>query len=194
MVRTAFFVALLLGALLASSCDVSRSASHETTTEQGETLGELKRFDRFGIRFKYAASWFVTTRPISAAADPDFRFTVSTVRVRRTRADRGPCTPGIGKQLPPGGALAYLREVLKPRRRAIELRRVPARPWRFPRPTTSGALCGFEPGSKGVWFPFKAKGRVFYLAVSVGPEVTAATQRALYRMLDGMRFDSADPS
>jgi hypothetical protein len=190
MVRTAAVVPLLLAPLLASGCWGSGSASQPTPTEQGQPsrLGELKRFHRYGITFRYPGSWFVTTESISSATEPDYRFTVSTAPVHRTPADVGPCTPGIAKQLPPDGALAYLREVLQPWNRAIHLRRVAPRPGRFPRPTASGSLCGFEKGG-GVWFPFKARGRAFYLAVYIGPKATPATQRALYRTLDGMRFD-----
>lgn len=192
MGRTRSIAGLLLAALLVSGCWGSRSVSRPTTTEQGQRLrlGELKRLHRYGITFDYPAPWSVTTQPISAAAEPDYRFTVSTVPVHRTPADRGPCTPGVAKQLPPDGVLAYLREVLQARNRAISLRQVAPRPRRFPRPTASSAfsVCGF--GRTGVWFPFKDRGRVFYLAVYIGPKATTATRRALYRMLDGMRFDS----
>jgi hypothetical protein len=192
MVRTTSLAGLLLAALLVSGCWGSGSASQPTRTHEsrGLKLAELKRFHRYGITFEYPDSWFVTTRPISAAAEPDYRFTVSTVPVHRTPADRGPCTPGIAKQLPPDGILAYLREVLQARNRAISFPRVAPRPRSFPRPTASSAfsVCGF--GRTGVWFPFKNRGRVFYLAVYIGPKATTATRHALYRMLDGMRFDS----
>jgi hypothetical protein len=190
MVRTLSIAALLLSISLVSGCWGSRSGSHPTTTQRSQQagLGELKRFDRYGITFEYPGSWFVTTQPISAARDPVYRFTVSTVRVRRTPADRGPCTPGIAKQLPPNGVLAYLRERLRRRDVAIELSRMTPRPRSFPLPTASStALCGWA--RRGLWTPFKADGRAFYLGVYVGPKAPAATQRALKRMLDGMRID-----
>ena len=90
MARTRSIAALLLAVLLVSGCWGSRSASHPTTTQESQRakLGKLKQFHRYGITFEYPESWFVTTRPISSASDPAYRFTVSTVPVRRTPADR----------------------------------------------------------------------------------------------------------
>jgi hypothetical protein len=191
MVRIMLIAALLLAVLLVSGCWGSHSASRPTTTHQSQRVApeELKQFHEYGITFEYPGSWFVTTRPISNAANPTYRFTVSTVPVRRTPADQGPCTSGIAKQLPPGGALVYLREALGRRNVAVSLSRMAPRPRRFPLPTASStALCGWP--RRGLWIPFKAKGRAFYLGVYVGPKATAATRRALARMLDGMQLDS----
>lgn len=148
---------------------------------------ELKQFHRYGIAFEYPESWFVTTRPISSAVNPAYRFTVSTVPVRRTRADTGPCTPGIAKQLPPNGVLAYLREVLGPLDRERALPRMPTRPRSFPLPSASStALCGWS--RRGLWIPFRDRGRAFYLGVYVGPKATASTKRALKHLLDRMEI------
>lgn len=148
---------------------------------------KLKQFHRYGIAFEYPESWFVTTRPISSAGNPLYRFAVSTVPVHRTPADRGPCTPGIAKQLPPDGVLAYLREQLGRRYVAISLPRMQTRPRSFPLPTASStALCGWA--RRGLWIPFKAKGRAFYLGVYVGPKATKATRRTLKHLLDGLEI------
>jgi hypothetical protein len=148
-----------------------------------------KQFHRHGIAFEYPESWFVTTRPISNGVNPVYRFTVSTVPVRRTRADQGPCTPGIAKQVPPDGVLAYLREGLGPLDRDRALPRMPTRPRSFPLPNaTSTALCGWS--RRGLWIPFKDGGRAFYLGVYVGRKATASTRRALRHLLDGMEIQA----
>ncbi len=72
---------------------------------------ELERFDRARITFTYPSEWFVTTQPLSRrAVSPVYRFAVSTVKVRHTPEDIGPCLPGIAKQLPRDAVLAFLRE------------------------------------------------------------------------------------
>jgi hypothetical protein len=151
------------------------------------TGNELARFDRYGIAFEYPNGWFVTSRPLSNAGNPVYRFAVSSVRVRRTRADVGPCLPGIKRQLPKDAVLAYLREALGSDR-ARSLRRMRKRPPSFRLPTrTEGFLCGLGLGSR--WIPFKDSGRAFYLGMYVGPRATAQARRALKRLLDGMRID-----
>jgi hypothetical protein len=150
---------------------------------------KLKQFHRHGIAFEYPESWFVTTRPISNGVNPVYRFTVSTVPVHRTRADQGPCTPGIAKQVPSDGVLAYLREGLGPLDRDRALPRMPTRPRSFPLPNaTSTALCGWS--RRGLWIPFKDGGRAFYLGVYVGPKATASTRRALRHLLDRMEIQA----
>jgi hypothetical protein len=191
MVRTGSIAGLLLGALLVSGCWGSGSTSHPTRTQEShrQRLAELERFHRYGISFDYPGSWFFTTRPISTAGNPAYRFTVSTVPVRRTPADQGPCTPGIAKQLPPDGVLAYLREGLGPLDRDPAMPRMPTRPRSFPLPNASSdSLCGWA--FRGLGIPFKTKGRAFYLGVYIGPKATTTARRALKRMLDGMHFDS----
>lgn len=148
---------------------------------------EVGRFNRHGIAFEYPSGWFVTARPLSNAINPVYRFAVSTVRVRRTRADVGPCLPGIKRQLPKDAVLADLREALGSDR-SRSLPRVSQRPRSFPLPTrTDGYLCGLGLGSR--WIPFKDSGRVFYLGVYIGPRATAQARRALKRLLDEMRID-----
>lgn len=145
------------------------------------------RFERYGIAFEYPSKWFVTTRPLSNGVNPVYRFAVSTVPVRRTPADSGPCLPGIARQLPPDAVLAYLREALG-RDRVLSLPRMPRRPRGFRLPTQADTgLCGWERG--GLWVPFKDAGGAFYLGVYVGPKASAPTRRALKRLLDGMRID-----
>lgn len=156
-------------------------------TACSQSSGDLKQFSRYGITLEYPKSWFVTTRPITHAVNPVYRFTVSTSPVRRTPADTGPCAPGIAKQLPADGVLAYLREALGRHDVALSLSGMTPRPRHFPLPTASStALCGWP--RHGLWLPFKAKGRAFYLGVYVGPRATAATRRALRHLLDGMQI------
>lgn len=144
-----------------------------------------KRFDRQGIVFEYPDEWFATTRPLSNAVNPAYRFAVSSVPVRRTRADIGPCLPGIARQIPRDGILAFLREALGADR-TRSLPRMPRRPASFRLPTRSGSyLCGFRHGHTR-WIAFKDAGRAFYLGVYVGPEAPTAVRRALKRLLDGM--------
>ncbi len=143
-------------------------------------------FDRYGIAFEHPSGWSVTTRPLSNGLNPIYRFAVSSVPVRRTSADQGPCLPGIARQLPPDAVLAYLREGLG-RHRVQALPQMSKRPRSFRLPTQSdGSLCGF---TRGLWLPFKAKRRAFYLGVYVGPQATVSTRRALKRLLNGMRID-----
>lgn len=174
-------VLCLVGALIVGAAVRVASASSRANG--------FERFNRYGIAFKYPSGWFVTTRPLSNGFKPDYRFAVSTVAVRRTRADVGPCTPGIARQLPPEAVLAYLREEDPGLGRRRSLRRMPERPRSFRLPTpTDDSLCGFQRGS-GVWFPFKDGGRAFYLGIYVGPQAALPTRRALKRLLDGMRID-----
>lgn len=147
---------------------------------------QLERFDQSGIEFDYPSRWFVTVRPLSNAVNPKYRFAVSTVKVRRTGADTGPCLPGIAQQLPDGAVLAYLREALGADR-ARSLPRMQPRPRSFRLPTrTDRSLCGF--GRGGRWVPFKDAGRAFYLGVYVGSRASASSIRMLRRMLDGMEI------
>ena len=148
------------------------------------SLQAKQRFERNGIAFHYPHGWFITTQPLSSGANPIYRLAVSSVPVRRTAADTGPCLPGVARQLPPDSVLLYLREALGSDR-ARSLPRMDPRPASFPLPPPGGGLCGFEQGS-GSWHPFKHAGRAFYLGVYVGPEASAASRRALKSLLDGM--------
>jgi hypothetical protein len=147
----------------------------------------LKRFDRNRISFNFPSTWFVTTRPLSKAGNPVYRFAVSSVSVRRTASDVGPCLPGVARQVPKDGVLAYLREALGSDR-TRSLPRMPRRPRGFRLPTAGdNALCGFA--GRGRWIPFKDAGRAFYLGVYVGPKASAAARRGLKSLLDQMKIE-----
>jgi hypothetical protein len=149
----------------------------------------LKRFHRNGISFGYPSKWFVTTHPLSNAGNPVYRFAVSTVPVRRTASDIGPCTPGVAKQLPPTSVLAYLREALGADR-TRSLPRMPRRPHTFGLPSARDRqLCGFRKGGTG-WILFKDAGRAFYLGIYVGRKAPASARRALKRLLNGMEIQA----
>ena len=191
LIRPTLALALLVP-LVAEAASAPRSQTGAVTRDARLVLGGrhgvfeegiasseqvVKRFDRYGIRFHYPESWFVTTRPLSNGTNPVYRFAVSTVPVRRTRADEGPCLPGVAKQLPAAAVLAFLREALG-YDRTRSLPRMPRRPRNFRLPNRSDSfLCGFKRGS--LWLPFRDRGRAFYLGIYVGPEATAAVRRAL---------------
>lgn len=146
---------------------------------------ELERYDRLGISFEYPSAWFVTTEPLSNGSDPDYRFAASTVPVRRTRRDIGPCLPGIERQLPRGAALVFLREYRgASRRRALP--RLDPLPRRF-RLTHGGRMCGFREG-RGDWISFRAADRAFVLGIHVRPGIKPRTTRELRRLVASLRI------
>lgn len=147
---------------------------------------EVERFDARGIAFEYPSGWFVTKRPLSNGTNPAYRFAVSTVKVRRTNQDIGPCLPGIARQLPRGAVLAFLREAVGADR-ARSLPRMAPRPRSFRLPTEAdSSLCGFAGRTR--WVPFKQAGRALYLGIYVGPRAPESTKHALKRLLDRMRI------
>ncbi|MBD0329739.1 MAG: hypothetical protein ICV64_06515 [Thermoleophilia bacterium] len=150
-----------------------------------EASHSKRRFVAHGITFAHPRGWFVVTEPLSPSPNPAYRFAVSSVPVRRTPADEGPCLPGIARQLPSDGVLVYLREALGADRRR-SLPRMPERPSRFPSPPRrGGGPCGFERGG-GYWYGFAESGRTFYLGVHVGPDASRAARRAVSELVDGM--------
>lgn len=147
---------------------------------------ELERFDRLGISFEYPSSWFVTTERLSNGWDPDYRFAASTVPVKRTRDDEGPCLPGIGRQLLRNGALVFLREYRgASRRRALP--RLGPLPRRL-RLTHDGVMCGLRRPALGAWVGFREAGRAFVLGVHLGPRATKATERELRRLVASLNI------
>ena len=146
---------------------------------------EVKRFRQSGITFAYPSHWFLTTRPISHAGNPVYRFTIANRSVRRTRADRGPCLAGVAKQLGPDNVLAFLREALGADR-TRSLPRMPRRPRTFTLPTVGDrSLCGFADGGSR-WIPFRDANRAFYVGVYIGPKASRTARNRLQRVLDGM--------
>lgn len=163
-----------------------RRVATAAVTRARDPTSPARGFARHGIAFSYPSAWFVTTAPLSPVGSPVYRVALSSVPVRQTPADDGPCLGGIARQLPADAVLAYLREALgADRRRALS--RVPERPRNLPLPNRPGDLCGFERGA-GRWYPFKEGGRVFYLGAYVGPKASPAARRALERVLDGMEI------
>jgi hypothetical protein len=144
---------------------------------------DVERHDHLGISFEYPSNWFVTTEPLSDGADPDYRFAASTVRVKRTRHDKGPCLAGIARQLPPRAALVFLREYRgASRRRALP--RLDPFPRRFS--LTPGLPQCFhvpsnptKPYGRGAGIHFRESGRALILFVWVGPRATEETEREL---------------
>jgi len=139
----------------------------------------LERFDQLGISFKYPSNWFVTTERLSNGWDPDYRFAASTVPVKRTRDDIGPCLRGIDRQLPRNAALVFLREARSIDRRAM--RRLGPLP-RLRLSPDAVMPCMHRP-SLGAWVHFREAGRAFVLGVHVGPRAPEATVRELRRLV-----------
>jgi hypothetical protein len=145
--------------------------------------GGIKQFDRAGISFTYASDWFVTTKPLSSGADPNYRFAVASWPVHRTSRDQGPCLAGIAKQRPPSGALIFLREYVgASRERALPRLQPKPRHLRLPtRRDRDGCL-----GSGTTTHSFRQADRAFILWISVGPEVTAETRSGLRIVLSSL--------
>jgi hypothetical protein len=154
---------------------------------------DVGRYDRLGISFEYPSSWFVTSEPLSAARDPYYRFAASTVPVRRTRRDIGPCLPGIARQLPRNAALVFLKENTgASRRRALP--RLDPMPRRFSL-RRYGVPCGFHvagvphvPFGRGDSIDFREARRALILFVWVGPTATKATERQLGRLVASLEI------
>ena len=141
----------------------------------------LERFDRLGISFEYPRSWSVTTERLSNGWDPDYRFGASTVRVKRTRHDLGPCLPGIGRQLGRSGALVLLREYHgASRQRALP--RLGPLPRRL-RLTPDAVICGLRRPGRGAWIGFREAGRAFVLGVHLGSRAPQGIERELRRLV-----------
>jgi hypothetical protein len=156
------------------------------TAASGEATAE--RFDRNGIAFTYPSRWYATTNALSNAGNPVYRFTVTTRRVSRTRADIGPCLPGIAGQLGSRDVLAFAREALgSDRVRSLPRVRPRPRSFRLPRPTDH-YLCGFG-RRPTLSSSFKDGGRVFYLWIYVGTRASPENRRALERLLNTMVID-----
>lgn len=149
-------------------------------------VSAVERYDRLGISFEYASSWFVTTEPLSNGSDPDYRFGASTVPVRRTRHDVGPCLRGIGRQLPLNAALVFVREYRgASRRRALP--RLEPLPRRLRLTPGSVMYCLHRP-ARGAWVNFREAGRAFVLGVHLGLKATKTTERQLRRLVASLEI------
>jgi len=144
-----------------------------------------RMFSSHGISFAYPSAWYATTKPLSNATEPVYRFAVGTFRFHRTPRDIGPCLSGIAKERPRNGVLAFMREALGGDRRR-SLPRTPARPKDISLPRRSEQAWCLGRGSGEV--AFHAAGRVFYLAMSVGPRASRADKRRLRALLNAMRI------
>jgi hypothetical protein len=150
-----------------------------------EASGSLRVFSNRGISFVYPSAWHATTKPLSNATEPIYRFAVGNFRFHRTRRDIGPCLSGIAKQRPRNGVLAFMREALGADRRR-SLPRTPARPKDIALPRRSEQAWCLGRGTREI--AFHEAGRVFYLAISVGPTASRADKRRLHAMLNAMRI------
>jgi hypothetical protein len=143
----------------------------------------LRMFSSHGISFAYPSAWHATTKPLSNGTEPVYRFAVGNFRFHRTPRDTGPCLAGIAKQRPKNGVFAFMREALGADRRR-SLPRTASRPKHFSLPRRSDDAWCLGPGSgQSV---FHTAGRVFYLAMSVGPTASRADKRRLRTLLNAM--------
>jgi hypothetical protein len=156
-----------------------------TSLAASASAAPLERFDRLGISFEYPSTWFVTTDRLSNGWDPDYRFVASTMPVKRTRDDKGPCLPGIGRQLRRSGALVLLREARSPSRR--HLARLPALPRRL-QLRSDGIMCGLWRPAVGAWVPFRDGNRAFVLGVHLGSRAAKGTERELRRLVASLEI------
>jgi hypothetical protein len=144
-----------------------------------------RMFSSHGISFAYPSAWRATTKPLSNATEPVYRFAVGNFRFHRTPRDIGPCLSGIAKQRPRNGVLAFMRESLGADRRR-SLPRTPARPKDISLPRRSEQAWCLGRGTGEI--AFHESGRVFYLAISVGPTASRADKRRLHTLLNAMRI------
>lgn len=145
----------------------------------------LPTFSSHGISFTYPSGWHATTKPLSNATEPVYRFAVGNFRFRRTPQDVGPCLSGIGKQRPKSGVLAFMREALgSDRRRSLPRTRARPRDIRLPLRSEQAWCLGRGTGE----IVFHQAGRVFYLAMSVGPTASRADKRRLHALVNGMKI------
>jgi hypothetical protein len=166
-------------ALLALLCLVLAAAAGATP------VGGIKQFDRAGISFTYASDWFVTTKPLSNGADPDYRFAVASWPVHRTSRDQGPCLAGIARQRPPTGALVFVREYVgASRKRALPRLQPKPRHLRLPAPRDRDGCLGSGTSTHS----FRQAERAFILWISVGPKVSDETRTALRLVLSSLRI------
>jgi hypothetical protein len=147
--------------------------------------GSSGMFSSHGISFAYPSAWYATTKPLSNATEPVYRFAVGNFRFHRTPRDIGPCLSGIGKERPRNGVLAFMREALGGDRRR-SLPRTAARPKDISLPRRSDQDWCLGHGS--VEIVFHAAGRVFYLGMSVGPRASRANKTRLRALLNAMRI------
>ena len=166
------------------SARMAVALAQKAASQPGSGARSLARFDRDGIAFRYPRPWFLTTQPLSNGINPKYRFAVSSVPVRRTSEDLGPCLAGIAKQLPADAALVYLREALGTDRTS-SLPRLQPRPRsiRLPAQADNSLPC-FGPG--GRWIPFRSGGRAFYLGLYLGPKAPPGIAQTLRRLIDGI--------
>jgi hypothetical protein len=133
------------------------------------------------IAFRYPASWHVTTRRVDNVLDPHTLFVLSTYRVPRRPLDDCDGTHARGR--PTDGAFVLVKEVLDGASLRRSLPRLPHRPARFRIPAHGQAGC-LPPAS--VAYQFRVAERAFYVWISVGPQASARTRRALARSIDGL--------
>ena len=159
--------------LLVLGSDASSGVAHLARAQAPE------RFSRHGISFTYPSRWYITTSRLSTGIEPVPRFAIGNFRFQRTAQDEGPCLAGIGKQRPPKGVFAYLREARGADRK---LSRFPPRPASFRLPTRHDNAACMGPGTRQ--YTFKDSRRAFYLWMSVSPGATPTARRWLRRLVN----------
>ena len=164
-------IVLALGLLLAGSA--------------GGAGDSLRTFSGHGISFRYPSTWHATTKPLSNATEPVYRFAVGNFRFHRTPRDIGPCLIGIARQRPRNGVLAFMREATGADRRR-SLPRTPARPKDISLPRASDQAWCLGRGTREI--VFHEAGRVFYLGMSVAPTASPSDKRRLHTLVNTLRI------
>lgn len=154
--------------------------SHRLTRVVIDGRSIARRFPRGpSISFRYPSNWHVTTHRLDYVTDPHTLFAVTNYRVPSGPPENCDGTRARGR--PDDGAFVLVKEVLDGASLHRSLPRLPARPSSFRLPVHGGAGC-LPPAS--VAYQFRVGRRAFYVWISVGPRASAATRRALARVLD----------
>lgn len=144
-------------------------------------------YSTHGLTVALPSGWSVARRSLTPnLADPRERLSVATFRLS-TRTGRCAQFPAALSDVGPRDAFVTLQEQSDRSTRTL----FPQRPARFGLATgtalTEATACSPTTPSSKRWMSFSDHGRNFYALVAIGPEATAATRAAAFRILDGLR-------
>lgn len=172
-------VVLVAAAAVAASAAVARDAR---SAEPSKRLTEIA-VPGAKLSLRYPANWYVTTRRLDYVVDPHTLVAVAAYVIPTDAGAKCDGTQGRGR--PADGAFVLIKELLDGASLKRSLPRPRPRPTHFRVPTAGRAGC--LPANSAV-YQFRIAQRAFYVYVSVGPRATAATRRAVARVLDTMRI------
>jgi hypothetical protein len=144
-------------------------------------------YSTHGLTVALPSGWRVAHSNLTPnLADPRERLSVATFPLH---ARQGRCAqfPAALSDVGPRDALVTLQEQSGRITRTL----FPQRPARFDLDTgtalTEATACSPTTPSAKRWMSFSDHGRNFYALVAIGPQATAATRAAAFRILDGLR-------